>query len=242
MTSIDALLYTDREGDATSVADLIDDGLEGGYEDRIPALRQLCVDGPPDHRVEACEVLVAWSDPVGLEALARWADAGERLDWAHMADCLDTGKYTTTPAVLGSRATAARALLRLAGRVPFEQRLSLALLGDRELNTRVTDELRAAIERCLVRIERRDRVDFDLTTETAELLVPLARSDDDAAAAFAERLMKADKRNVNMLRHLATAMGEGDGPRTRDVLERLSGHKDKLVRTSADFAFRSRFT
>lgn len=71
MTSIDALLYTDREGDATSVADLIDDGLEGGYEDRIPALRQLCVDGPPDHRVEACEVLVAWSDPVGLEALAR---------------------------------------------------------------------------------------------------------------------------------------------------------------------------
>ena len=186
-------------------------------------------------------MLVAWSEPVGLRALARWAEgdtgwAGRPVDFPRLADALGTGSYTATAAVGESRAEAMRALLAIADRYPFDERLRDALLGDNALIERVADALRAAIERALRRLEGRDRPMFDLATDTAALVVALARVDDEAAAAFAERLGQVDRRNTRLLQQLAAGMGQGRGPRTLDTLERLRGHKDRQVREAADAA------
>jgi len=241
VTTAEQVLYTDREGEPAPLTEVISDGIEGGYEDRLPQLRELCEHGAPDHREDACQMLVAWSDPVGLRALTRWAegDTGwvERpVDFPRLADALGTGKYTATPEVLDLRADAMRGLLAIADLLPFDERLRDALLGDNALIERVADDLRTAIERALRRLERRDRPKFDLATDTAALVVALARVDDEAAAAFAERLEQVDRRNTRLLQQLAAGMGQGRGPRTLASLERLRGHKDRQVRESADAA------
>lgn len=232
------LLYTDRDGEPATLEDVISDGLEGGYEDRLPGLRELCVGGSPIERTEACQVLVAWSDPVGLAELTRWARDDAPVDFSPLVDAIRTGKYTAeSEEAHAGRVAAVRALLAIADREPIGEALNDAIPGDDAFVAAVADELRGAIDRAL---EQRGRVPFDLLAETAALVDPLARVDDEAAAAFAERLIKRDKRNARMLSNLVGAMGRGRGPRTLAVLEELRRAKDKRVRHDADQVFASR--
>jgi hypothetical protein len=219
------LLTTDRNGEPVSLDELISDGLEGGYEDRLPGLRELCVGGD----AQACQVLVAWSDPVGLATLTRWAQDGADIDFAPLVDAIRIGKYTATDDT--DRIVAVRALLGLADREPIGEALNDAIPGDDAFITAVADALRGAIERSL------DRGGAALT-EAAALVVPLARVDDDGAAALAARLRKRDKRNKRLLAHLAAAMGQGRGPATLAVLEDL--RTDKRVRETADAVYAHR--
>jgi hypothetical protein len=225
------LLYTDREGEPASLEEVISDGLEGGYEDRLPGLRELCVSGS----AEACQVLVAWSDPVGLAELARWTRDRPEVDFRPLVDAIRTGKYTAeTETAHAGRVDAVRALLAIADREPIGEDLNDAIPGDDAFIAAVADALRDAIERSL---ERRS-APFDLLAEAAALVVPLARVDDEASATFAERLRKREKRNRRMLSNLVTAMGQGRGPRTLAVLEDL--RRDKRVREQADAVFAHR--
>lgn len=230
------LLYTDRQGEPATLDEVISDGLEGGYGDRLPGLRELCVNGSPVERTEACQVLVAWSDPAGLAELTRWAQSAAPVDFSPLVDAIRIGKYTAeTEEAVAGRVDAVRALLGIADREPIGEDLNDAIPGDNAFIARVAPQLRDALERSLT---RRERVPFDLLTEAAALVGPLASVDDEAAAAFAERLRKRDKRNARMLSNLVTAMGRGHGPRTLAVLEEL--RRDKRVRQNADAVFEHR--
>jgi hypothetical protein len=55
------LLFSNAEGKPTSPEDLIDDGLEGAYRGRVPALIALLHGGAPRDRLYACMVLTAWA-------------------------------------------------------------------------------------------------------------------------------------------------------------------------------------
>jgi hypothetical protein len=68
------LLFSDAEGKPASLEDLIDDGLDGAYRDRIPALIGLLRDGAPRDRLYACMVLTAWGVAEGFTALIGWAE------------------------------------------------------------------------------------------------------------------------------------------------------------------------
>jgi hypothetical protein len=63
------LLFNDAEGKPTSLEDLIDDGLDGAYRDRVPALIELLHGGAPRDRLYACMVLTAWGVADGFTAL-----------------------------------------------------------------------------------------------------------------------------------------------------------------------------
>ena len=45
MTAAEQVLYTDRDGERALLTEVISDGIEGGYEDRLPQLRELCEHG-----------------------------------------------------------------------------------------------------------------------------------------------------------------------------------------------------
>ena len=73
MTTADELFHVDAEGERTIFDDVLADGLEGALDERIPALRELLESHDPYERLSAARMLVAWDDPVGLEALIGWA-------------------------------------------------------------------------------------------------------------------------------------------------------------------------
>ena len=69
LNNAEALLFTDREGRRGQLQDIIDDGLDGGYENRIPALVELLNYGEPYHRLLACVMLTSWGHPLGFQIL-----------------------------------------------------------------------------------------------------------------------------------------------------------------------------
>ena len=103
----DDLFYTDLEGEQAMLVDVIDDGLEGELDDRIPELRRLLSEGDAEERLNAARMLVAWADPVGIEALLYWAEhpdespgaavnrfTGGDATFARLADALRTSQYS----------------------------------------------------------------------------------------------------------------------------------------------------
>src|SRR6185295_5499007 len=76
------LLFSDAEGKPTSLEDLIDDGLDGAYRDRIPALIGLLRDGAPRDQLYACMVLTAWGVAEGFTVLIGWAEQPGSAPWA----------------------------------------------------------------------------------------------------------------------------------------------------------------
>lgn len=250
--SPDNLLYTDSEGNPAQLEDVIDDGLDGVYDDRIPALRRLCETGTPERRLLACRVLVSWGDRVGLETLIRWASAPTETPWADepvalsrvhgadgafglLADALRTSSLSERAEETEAlRVEATRALLRLADSYDFDRDLLFAVSADPAVRERVVADLKAAAERAIETLAAGKPVDFDLATQAAGLLAPLARLDDATAAGYADRLLELESGHSRMLRELNDAMGAGSGPATLAVLMRLRNAGDATVREEAD--------
>lgn len=76
------LLFSNAEGKPTSLEDLIDDGLDGAYRDRVPALIELLHGGAPRDRLYGCMVLTAWGVADGFTALIGWAEHPGSAPWA----------------------------------------------------------------------------------------------------------------------------------------------------------------
>src|SRR5437762_11919079 len=128
------LLFTDPEGNRTSLEDLIDDG---PYAERIPGLIALL--GDPDARLQlyAVRALVSWGVAEGFERLAAWAADPDRVPWAgdpvevdrhhgvdaafeRLADAVRVSLYLDpTPELRERQISAARALLGLYDRKYF---------------------------------------------------------------------------------------------------------------------------
>lgn len=141
------------------------------------------------------------------------------------------------------RIEAGGALLALAHVEDFERHLSVALGWNAELRGALADEVEAAANRAITRLEGRPELSFDLWTQAAGLLYPLAKERDDTAAELALRLIPCGRRDRRMLLELVDALSAGRGPATLAVLERLRG-KAKLreVRDAAAASIERRTT
>jgi hypothetical protein len=228
------LLFTDRAGRSAQLADVIDDGLDGGYDARLPALVELMRTGAPYHRLLACLVLASWNVDAGLEALIAWARAPDATPWrdqpvsvdrrldvddafARLADALRASLIASDGAASAMQVDAARALLGLAGHRFLGSSLTAAL-GRDALATRCLDELDGAIAACVAGVPERA---LELAVQAAELIGVLARHRDDAAAAHARALV-ARAPGERALVELAGALGRASGRATRAALDDLA--------------------
>jgi hypothetical protein len=245
----DDLFYTDADRERAMLVDVIDDGLEGELDDRIPELRRLLSHGEPEERANAARILVSWCDPVGFEALLAWAAnpdtspgvavnrfTGADATFARLADALRTSQYSIhADERRALRLDAARALLDLVEDYDFERELAAAV---NPLRADLRAEIARAAERAIDALD--DTPGFDLGTQAASLLMPLAREDDATAAQLAERLIDAAPRDSRMLLELGDSMAAGTGPATVEILRRLAKSRDRAVRENAESALARR--
>jgi hypothetical protein len=252
-----ALLYDDREGNRVGLLDVIADGLDGAFADRIPGLRWLLARGEPGHRLDACEVLASWGDREGLLTVAEWAQDPDSVPWAgavgsanrfgfgddafaRLAAALHTAgdmRLSEVGAIL--RTQGARELLTIHHRVFLDRSMPLLLGVDRALAEACRLEIEWAVDRSLA-AARAGETAFDVTTQVALLLEPLAMIDDTAAAAAADVLLAEHPLRDRALREVALAMSAGTGAATLAVLQRLADWPFPAVRAEAETHLRSR--
>jgi hypothetical protein len=251
------LLFTFRDGRPGQFQDVMDDGLDGGYEGRIAPLGKLMAEGSPYHRLLAAVMLASWAVPAGLEQVESWAKARATVPWAGspvtvdrisgadsayamLADAVGTS-FLVSPPGLGSKQMAAlRALLGLVGQSELGQALTTAIAADRSgaALRALTGDLKAAVERLVALVERGENPGFDAALEAASLMSLLAEADDNAAATLASRLIKTAGDRRRPMLALLDALPYA-GPATRSVLSRLADPtspvhqeaRDRIART-----------
>jgi hypothetical protein len=192
---------------------------------------------------------VSWADPVGIEALLFWASnpdaapgaavnrfTGADATFARLADALRTSQYSIhADEQRALRVDAARALLELVEEHDFERELAAAVAP---LRTDLLPEIARAAERAVDATS--GTPGFDIGTQAAGLLMPLAREDDATAAALADRLIDAAPKDSRMLLELGDSMAAGTGQGSLDVLQRLTKSRDPAVRENAEGALSRR--
>src|SRR5262245_47519743 len=77
------LLFTDAATRPIALEDLISEGLDGGYLNRVPALVDLMHAGEPRDRLYACLLLCAWGVADGFESLIAWANSPDDTPWGN---------------------------------------------------------------------------------------------------------------------------------------------------------------
>lgn len=248
----DDLLYTDLDGQRLSLDDLIADGLDRDYSPRFPQLRQLLATGAPREQLHACALLAAWGVRDGLLQVIEWARNLDAVPWSgapvevdrfsgvDAAFVLLTDALRTAQQYIPLSEVAAR-LRRLAvydlllryDRVFFDRSMMILLDLDQELARSELLTIRWALDQALA-ATRSGMPHFDLPTQTAFLLGPLAEHDDASAADFAGRLLAQHPVHTRMLREVAYALGSGSGPATHSILERLAQSEFASVRLEAE--------
>jgi hypothetical protein len=249
--SPEQLLYTDGQGSRTSLDEVMHGGMDGRYEDRVPALRELMkAPGDPLQRFEACYLLASWGDVEGLWQLAEWAERPDLSPWGDAAlfrhrlygadqtyeqfaqALLASLLYDKAPERQAAQIAAAKALLRLAPSYVFDSTLQSALVQDDAwLVPEVRAELRSAVEESVGAIGEGRQVGFILEIQTGTLLWLLAGIDDEAAAAAAQRWLAVlpDEHGTVDPKGLDDILGalENGGPRCRALLEQVEAHHDR---------------
>ena len=233
------LLFTDHEGTRGQLQDIIDEGLEGGYEDRLPALVDLLASGEPHHRLLACIMLTSWGHPVGFRTLIDWASNPSKVPWIDesivydrisgadssfemLADALMTSYYCENHHALKPLQTAAaKALLSVYHSHYFGRTLALAIVFDKQVAAAVKDEICSAIEASMATLRQHKPVGFDLPFQVACLVIPLASLNDSAAASCADQLILDYPQHQRMLGELLNGLVNGKGSYTLASLQRL---------------------
>ncbi|MGH3713017.1 MAG: hypothetical protein ACRDT4_06075 [Micromonosporaceae bacterium] len=160
------------------------------------------------------------------------------MPWAafdELADTLSTNAWLDQTAELRRlRVQMARALLGIYHRVEFGRRLADAL--DLPLIAATGAEIAAAVERGTVGAASGPGAGFDLDTQVAFLLGPLALADDRHAADAATALLAVT--GTRTRREVAYALGQGTYLHTRRALTQLLDATETQVREDARRALR----
>ena len=235
----DSLLFTDKKGNRGQLQDIIDDGLDGGYEARVPSLIHLQRHGDPYHQLLASVMLSSWGEPTGLQALTGWAREPQEAPWAHypvtfdrisgadsafelLADAVRTSFHSKdAESIRALQIDALKALLGVADSQYVGRTLTVAISRNPDVLAAVNPELRAAIDRGIASLRAKKQLPFDLATQIASLLTALAQLDDRAAAGSARALIEVVPNNHRMLRELAASLANGTGPDSLSVLRDL---------------------
>jgi hypothetical protein len=244
------LLFTDRNGSRTSLQDVISDGLDHDYSERYAALLRLMREGLPAHRLYACIMLASWGVSEGFHTLIRWAREPSSTPWAgepvtfdrfYGADSsfemLADAVRVTTDAEHGDelrelRAEAVRALLGIYDQVYFARTLALLLDEDRGLSATAQAEIARAVDSAVAASSAAGQ-HFDMASQAAFLLSPLAAFDDEHAARAAQALLDDHPGRSRVAREIAYALGSGSGPGTQAILEQLAASPSPSVRADA---------
>ena len=252
------LLLTNKAGTPVQVQDLMDEGLEGDYEDRIPDLIELMHRGSPEHRLWACMVLTAWGNEDGLTQVAEWARYPERAPWASnpvdfdriygadssmasLADAVRTSFLSASASSLRPlQISAIEALLQASSSHFVDSNLALAIGQDRYVEENLAPRIRDAIANAIARLSAGDQVGFDLAFQTASLVGALAPVDDAGAAHFADVLAANFRSSERMLKELAEALSQGRGPATARSLTALKALGIAAVADKVDNALARR--
>ena len=251
------LLFRDAAGNPSSLEDLIDDGLDGAYRDRVPALVALLRDGAPRDRLYACMVLTAWGVADGFSTLITWAKQPSSVPWAdqpveidrrhgvdaafeRLADAVRSSlQLDSTPDLLRDQQAAARALLELYDRKYFGQAMQV-VASDVAIRTACADAILAAATAAVRGSAHAPPEPFDLGWQAALLLSPVARIDDDRAAALAGELLREHPGNTRVAREVALSLGRGAGAATQRVLEQLAASSVPAIANDAAAALTRR--
>jgi hypothetical protein len=243
------LLFRDAEGKPTSLEDLIDDGLDRAYRDRIPALIGLLRDGAPRDRLYACMVLTAWGVAEGFTTLIGWAEQPDSAPWAgqpveidrrhgvdaafeRLADAVRSSlQLDPSPDLQGRQQAAVRALLGPYDRKFFGQAMQV-VASDPAIRAGCGDAIIAAAA-AAVRSSAAPPDPFDLGWQAALLLSPVARIDDARAAELASELLQTHSGRTRVAREVALSLGRGTGAATRRVLEELAASQVAAVASDA---------
>ena len=143
------------------------------------------------------------------------------------------GEIEASEAIAQLRRMPCAALLGIYDRVYFGRALLVVLDLDRALAAAVAAGMGRAVDRAIVAAETGE-APFDMATQAAFLLAPLAALDGTAhAARAAETLAAAHAGQSRTLREVAHALGAGAGPATRAALERLAASPFEPVRQDA---------
>lgn len=247
----DELLYTDLDGRHLGLDDVIADGLDRDYSARFPALRQLLDTGSPLEQLHACAMLASWGVRDGLLKVIEWAREPEAAPWAgapveidrfsgaDSAFVLLTDSLRTAQQYMPLGEVAARLrrlavydLLVIYHRVYFDRSMFILLHLDPDLARTEMLTITWAIDQALA-ATRNGWPGFDLPTQIAFLLGPLATLDDAGAADRADALLSSGHVHDRTLREVAYALGSGTGPATLSVLERLAQWDSPSVRREA---------
>jgi hypothetical protein len=255
-TSPAELLFRDAEGKPTSPEDLIDDGLDGAYRDRVPALIALVREGAPRDRLYACMVLTAWGVAEGFNALigwavqpgaTPWADHPVEIDRRHGADAAferltdavrSSLQLDASPELRRQQQAAVRALLGLYDRKFFGQAMQV-VASDPAIREGCADSIVAAAD-AAVRSSTAPPESFDLGWQAALLLSPVARIDDTKAAELARKLLGVQSGRTRVAREVALSLGRGTGVATHRVLEELAASTEATVASDAAAALARR--
>lgn len=232
------LLFSDAEGKATSLEDLIDDGLDGAYRDRVPALIELLHGGAPRDRLYACMVLTAWGVADGFTALIGWAEHPGSAPWGdhpvevdrrhgvdaafeRLADAVRSSlQLDPSPDLARWQQAAVRALLELYDRKFFGQAMQV-VASDAAIRAACADAIIAAAA-AAVRNSTAPPEPFDLGWQAALLLSPVARIDDTRAAELARELLRVQSGRTRVAREVVLSLARGTGEATRQLLEELA--------------------
>ncbi|WP_415950362.1 hypothetical protein [Streptomyces sp. KLOTTS4A1] len=200
MSRFDELLGTDFAGEpASDLEDVIYEGLDDPrHRDRVPGLVELMNSGTaPEHeRFLACVALTTWAEPAGLEAVLAAAAHPAQAPWY---DCLidrrfsvdntfaqlslavsDSDALAGEKGTLGLRTEAFRALVRIAYREYFDEKL--ADLMDPATVNAVASDIETTVTRGLAAIESSP---FDLATQLVDLAAALTVVDGARAVRLA---------------------------------------------------------
>ncbi|MFP5318639.1 MAG: hypothetical protein ACLGI2_10140 [Acidimicrobiia bacterium] len=245
----DELLFDDLDGATVGLDDVIADGLDRDYSARYGGLRDLLAAGTPAQRLHACVVLASWGVRDGFLTIVDWATDPHAVPWAgapvtfdrlfgvddafaQLARALETAAAVAlTPAGTRLRVGATRALLGQHHHVFFDRWMQALVETDAALAGAVHLQLLRAAERTVA--AARTQQPFDMATQAALLLVPLAETDDEAAARLASQLTALAPDWPRTLCEVARGMGAGRGPATRYALERLAASPHQAVATEA---------
>jgi hypothetical protein len=228
-----ALLFQDDAGQPLDLEDLIAEGLDGAYRDRIPDLLNLLDGGIPRYQLYACTVLVAWGEPKGFIRLMDWVRSPESVPWKapveydritgadasfdRLADGLNSSSYLDShPDLHQFQVAATCALLEIYHCYYFDALISCVY----SYRADCAAAIESAIVTCLQYCDR--PMAFDLTMQTAMLIGAIADTQDEKAAQFAEQLLVSLYLRDRGRYELARSMNQGSGGATLAVLHRLA--------------------
>lgn len=198
------LLFVDFDGTAADPDDVISEGLDGGYQERSEALKEVLrdPDEDPAGRFLACVALTRWADAVGYEAVVRAARSPESAAWRGasydrlhgqddtfgvLADAVgDSADMVEERGTADERLQAAEALLLVADRVQFDRHIS-ALLR-RELVTLLLPAIKTAVEHGIARLAE-EQPSYDLGLQLALMTAAAHPVDATWALGAARRLL-----------------------------------------------------